>query len=239
MPTGSREKRMNQLDHALPLHPRTGLRAVGIVAGRPVWPILGASPDGDGGAGGGGDGGAGSGSGSESAGAGSGNGYTAPATQEDLDRMITARVARAVKPFEGFDAIKAKADAHDALELELGSNADKAAAKARDEERAKADGEWTPRLVRAEFKAEAKGVLSDEQLKALLEDLDLSKYVKDGEADTEKIATKIKALAPAGSGGNGKGQHRDLGQGRQKPVDAKPGDQGRAMLARRHPTKAV
>jgi hypothetical protein len=33
------------LDDALPIHPRTGLRAVGIVSGRPVWPILGASPD--------------------------------------------------------------------------------------------------------------------------------------------------------------------------------------------------
>lgn len=27
----------------LPVHPRTGLRAVGVVAGRPVWPILGGS----------------------------------------------------------------------------------------------------------------------------------------------------------------------------------------------------
>ncbi|RSD22002.1 hypothetical protein [Amycolatopsis eburnea] len=30
---------------ALPVHPRTGLTAVGIVAGKPVWPIKGASPD--------------------------------------------------------------------------------------------------------------------------------------------------------------------------------------------------
>lgn len=29
----------------LPIHPRTGLTAVGIVGGRPVWPIMGASPD--------------------------------------------------------------------------------------------------------------------------------------------------------------------------------------------------
>lgn len=30
-------------DTTLPIHPRTGLRAVGIVGGRPVWPILGGS----------------------------------------------------------------------------------------------------------------------------------------------------------------------------------------------------
>jgi hypothetical protein len=29
----------------LPIHPRTGLRAVGIAAGRPVWPIMGGSGD--------------------------------------------------------------------------------------------------------------------------------------------------------------------------------------------------
>lgn len=34
---------------ALPVHPRTGLTAVGIVSGKPVWPIKGASPDHDGG----------------------------------------------------------------------------------------------------------------------------------------------------------------------------------------------
>ena len=46
---------------SLPRHARTGLLAVGIVNGRPVWPILGGSGEGDGGAGG--SGGSGSGSG--------------------------------------------------------------------------------------------------------------------------------------------------------------------------------
>jgi hypothetical protein len=32
---------MNELDQVLPVHSRTGLTAVGIVNGRPVWPILG------------------------------------------------------------------------------------------------------------------------------------------------------------------------------------------------------
>jgi hypothetical protein len=34
-------------DTSLPIHPRTGLRAVGIVRGRPVWPILGGDGTGD------------------------------------------------------------------------------------------------------------------------------------------------------------------------------------------------
>lgn len=69
--------------HPTMRHPHTGfpLRAVGMVAGRPVWPIMGASPDDGGGQGGqggsgGGDGGqagsGGSGSGAGSSGSGSG-----------------------------------------------------------------------------------------------------------------------------------------------------------------------
>jgi hypothetical protein len=34
---------MEELVHDLPIHPRTGLTAVGIVGGRPVWPIKGGS----------------------------------------------------------------------------------------------------------------------------------------------------------------------------------------------------
>jgi hypothetical protein len=35
------------MQEELPVHPFTGLRAVGIVGGRPVWPIMGGAPDDD------------------------------------------------------------------------------------------------------------------------------------------------------------------------------------------------
>lgn len=54
---------------SLPRHARTGLLAVGIVNGRPVWPILGGSGEGDGGTGGSGGSANGSGSGSGTGGA--------------------------------------------------------------------------------------------------------------------------------------------------------------------------
>lgn len=39
---------MSETDHTtLPVHPFTGLTAVGVVAGRPVWPICGGSDDAD------------------------------------------------------------------------------------------------------------------------------------------------------------------------------------------------
>lgn len=177
---------------------------------------------GDGGAGGNNDGG------------GSQSQYTPPASQADLDRIIQDRIRRATSKYGDYDDLKAKADKHDALELELGSAADKAAAQARAEERAKASQEWTPRVVKAEFRAAAKGVLNDEQVTALLEDLDLSKFVTDaGDVDEEKVAKKIAALAPSKNDSTTRHQSRDLGQGNRQGVQPKPGDAGRAMAEKR------
>jgi hypothetical protein len=41
--------------------------------------------------------------------------YTPPATQDDLNRIIQTRLDRALKPFEGFESIKEKADKFDAI----------------------------------------------------------------------------------------------------------------------------
>lgn len=204
----------------LPIHPFTRLRAVGIVAGRPVWPIMGGSGEGDGEPG--------------------GDGYKAPASQEEFDQIFEKRLAREraklSAQYADYDDVKAKAAKHDAMELELGSTADKAAAKARDEARAEVLAEATPRLVTAEFKAAAKGVLAKEQLAALLEDLDLSKYVTDkGDVDEEKVQKKVDAFAPKNNGG-GNNQSRDLGQGNRQGVQPKPGELGRAEAAKRFKT---
>ncbi len=160
--------------------------------------------------------------------------YTAPKSQADLDRIIQDRVRRATSRFSDYDDLKTRAAKHDALELELGSAADKAAAAARQEERAKVNSEWTPRVVQAEFKAAAKGVLTADQLTALLEDLDLSKYVTDkGDVDDEKVAKKVAALTPAGVGNGNTHQIRSLGQGNHQQSSPAPGDAGRAAVARR------
>lgn len=217
----------------LPIHPRTGMRAVGIVAGRTVWPILGGEESGDAAA-------QAAAAKAASDAAAAAAAYNPPGTQADLDKIIETRLARERAKFSDYDEIKAKAAKHDEIELELGSAADKAAAQARQEERTKANSEWTPRVVRSEFRAAAKGVLSDEQLTALIEDLDLSKYVTDkGDADDEKIAKKVAAFAPANGGaGAGAGNPpRQLGQGQQRPSNVKPGDQGRAMAEKRFPKK--
>jgi hypothetical protein len=208
----------------LPIHFRTGMRAVGIVAGRPVWPILGGEESDDAAA---------QAAAAKAASDAAAAAYTAPSSQADLDKIIETRLARERAKFSDYDDLKTKAARADALEAELGSESDKAAKAARDEERAKANDEWTPRVVKAEFKAAAKGVLTGDQLTALLEDLDLKRYVTDkGDADDEKIAKKVAAFAPAGGTGS-KTPPRQLGQGAQPPSNVKPGDQGRAMAQKR------
>jgi hypothetical protein len=94
---------------------------------------------------------------------------------------------------EALADLRERASKQQQLERELMSDKDKAVLEAKEAARAEA----TPRVVRAEFKAAAKGVLTSEQLTALLEDRDLSKYVDaNGDPDEDKIANLVTAFAP-------------------------------------------
>lgn len=180
-----------------------------------------------------------------SAGDGGKSSWRAPESQEEFDRIINARLSRERAKYADYDDLRTKAAMHDALEAELGTAADKAAAAARTEAEGKTRETFVPRLVRAEFKAAAAGKIDGERLKELIEDIDLSRYVDDkGEIDEDKVAKKVKAWAgDAGGGdqqGNGgaNGGHRTFGQGNRPPAKAKPGDGGAAYLARKFPQKA-
>jgi hypothetical protein len=131
---------------------------------------------------------------------------------------------------EALKALQDKATKHDQLERELMSDKDKAVAEATD----KAKAEAIPRVVKAEFKAAAKGVLTADQLNALLEDRDLAKYVDaNGDPDEDKIAKLVTAFAPA------KPQQRTgptaTGLGNRQAGSGAPGDQGRAEAEKRFP----
>jgi hypothetical protein len=104
---------------------------------------------------------------------------------------------------------------------------------ARQAEHQRVTAEWSTRIVRAEFKAAAKGVLGEGQLITLLEDVDLSKYLDaNGEPDEAKIAKKIATIAPAVTR---RRAHRN-------PAIAsvrRPGAQGLAMAEKRFGKKTA
>jgi len=137
-------------------------------------------------------------------------------------------------------ALREKAKRADDLDYELGSDKDKAVADARKQATDETRGEFVPKLVQAEFRAANAGRLDADQLTALIEDLDLSKFVLDtGEVDVDRIAEKIDALAPAADDTHeGKETRRrgpsPTGSG-NRGGGAKPSlDSGRDAYARRH-----
>lgn len=88
----------------------------------------------------------------------------------------------------------------EALRKSTMTDQEKAVAEAKAAGLAEAKKAAAPRLVRAEFKAAAAGLVDKETLDAYLEDVDLSRFVDDdGEPDEKAISARVKRLA----GGNG------------------------------------
>jgi hypothetical protein len=120
-----------------------------------------------------------------------------PASQEELDRIVTQRLRRETAKYKDYDAIRERAGLYDQLLAQTQTDAERAAAEAEERAYNAAMGKAVPRLVSAEFRAAARGVLEKGQLDALLEDVDLTRYANDdGEPDLDKIERKIKAVAP-------------------------------------------
>lgn len=149
-------------------------------------------------------------------------GWKAPATPEELNSIIAKRVSRVEAKYKDYEALREKAARAEALDDELASDKEKAVKAATTETEARVRSEYVPQLVRTAFRAEAKGVLTKEQLAELLEDVDLSRFVTDkGEVDEERIARKVKALAPK----------QDDDEPRQRFPDLGGGNRGKASTA--------
>lgn len=186
---------MHGIDLSNLTHPITGapLQPLGIVAGRPVWPILGGSEPAGGGEGGdGGEGGEGGQQFGQSI-------FQAPASQAELDRIIQDRLSRVQRQYGMTPQEAAEYRQRvEALELDLSSETEKAARAAADEGFNRAMSEAVPRVIRAEFRAAAAAAgMGQQQLDALLEDIDFTRYADDsGEPDVGRIQAKVSAFAP-------------------------------------------
>ncbi len=107
-----------------------------------------------------------------------------------------------VKALGDVDSLKAKAAKFDELEAAKLTPSEKAIEEARAEERAKVLAEQTrtvaDRLVAAEFKVALAGRKKPEEVAALLEPLDLTKFLtSDGEVDADKVKTYADGIAPS------------------------------------------
>jgi hypothetical protein len=203
----------------LPTHPRTGLQAVGYRRnGDPIWPILGGSE---------------STSESPPAADGGDNSTDPPAdpappadpgktfTQADLDKQIEQRLARERKKFDGYDDLKAKAARLDEIEKANATDLEKAVQSAKDETRAEVARGFGERLVRGVMKAQLEQSMKPADAAALLDDLNLSKFVgDDGEVDEDAIAKTVARLAPKGRLDLGQGAHGNAPSFDQQIADA-------------------
>lgn len=134
--------------------------------------------------------------------------------------------------------LRSKADRHDALERELLSDKDKAVLEAQETAKAETLKAVTPKLVAAEFKAAAAGRIEADRLKEIIEPLDLSKFLTSkGEVDEVKVASYVNGIAPA-SPPKPRGPS-SVGLGNRQHSDGSPGDQGRAMAAKRFGSPAA
>lgn len=113
--------------------------------------------------------------------------FTPPASQEELDKIINAAVARTHKKYEGFEDYKAKAEQFDQLPAEPAGDAVEAA---REEGRAEVRAVLAAERVSNALTAALTGrALSPN---ALL-DFDKSRFVKGDGADVEAITEWVNA----------------------------------------------
>jgi len=243
----------------LPIHFRTGLRAVGIVGGRPVWPILGGDDSADAAAAAAAakaasDAAAAKAAADAAAAAGADKGYPegTPVEQMKPEQQAAywkhharkhedrAKAFGTLTP-EQLKELQDKAKKHDELELELGTTADKAAAKAAQEAKDAARSEFEPDLIAARLDAAAaRAGVSEEDLAKAVEFYDPKKLLTaDGKVDTDKVKAFIATIAPAK--GTGTPRLGPSGGGTGNRQTATPGsarEKGLAEAQRRFPKPA-
>ena len=129
---------------------------------------------------------------------GKGDDYTAPATQADLDRIISDRLQRERAKFSDYGDLKAKAEKFDKAMEDALDEQQKAVLEARREGETEALAKANGKLVNAEARAlAAHAKFHNPNLAARSIDLSGVSVGDDGEVDSDAIKTKLKELAEA------------------------------------------
>lgn len=140
------------------------------------------------------------------------------------------------KSLGNVDELRSKAQQFDALQEAAQTEQERAVNEATAAGKAAGAAEAVPRLVASEFRVAAAGRLDAARLKAILEPLDLTKFVTtSGEVDEAKVKAFVDGIAPTGSGT----QQPNLGLGGQPGAGAisKGREAGLAEAQKRFGTK--
>jgi len=136
---------------------------------------------------------------------------------------------------EDVQALQAKAQQWDDAAADRGTETEKAVRSAYAEAEKAVMAKIQPQLVTAEFRAASVGRIDNDRLSAILEPLDLGKFLAaDGSVDTAKVSSYIDGIAPAmGSSNAQTPTFPSLGQGQHAAPTAAPGAAGAAAAAKR------
>lgn len=188
----------------LPIHPSTGLRALDIVGGRPVWPVLGGSGDAPGGdTGPTGDGDAPDGGDPETGPADDGQGDAEEADPEGTEalgdpgkRALDATKAKWKSERDRRRKLEAElAELRNAAAKDQGDDGDTPdAEEIRRQAEQAATAKANQRIIRAELRAAAAGKLADPSDVAVFLDPAEFEVNENGEVDAEEIAEAISDL---------------------------------------------
>jgi len=239
----------------LPVHPRTGLHALGIVGGNPVWPILGGDDSDDAAAQAqaaadkaAADTAAAEKAAADAKSASEKRGY--PADTSVSDMTVEEQVAywkaqsrkheNTVRARSDYDDLKTKAKERDDLVAANATEQERAVAAAKAEGRSEAMRAAGPRLVEAHFMAAAAGRLDEERVKAILEPLNADHFLTDsGDVDTAKVTTYVNGIAPVmGTGKPPAVGPSSRGQGQRNSSASPSVASGRDRYAQRHPHRS-
>lgn len=227
----------------LPIHPSTGLRALGMSKRGPIWPVLGGSedapdvPD------------------SPEAPEMTSHGFPKKTPVEDMSpeqqaaywKFHARKHENTVKGYGG-KTPQQIADLESqlaALQSERMTAEEKAVAdavsQAQEATRAEVAQEWQGKYRTARLEAIAGRILDEEQLKSFMGIVDTAKFVgEDGEIDADEVMGHLTAIyGQPRQFGSGLPQHRDWGQHSTRPPGPSGIEQGKAAAARRHGTKTT
>lgn len=225
---------------------RTQLKPIGFYKnGRPIYPIMGGSPEGDPGGDSGDQGGNGTGQGTGAGKPPGPDGFPVdtPVAEMSPDQQVAYWKHKArkhedvAKSRQDYDSIKAELDR---LRQDSMSESEKAIAEAKQaalaEGRTAALSEIGDKVIDAHMAAlVSAGLLQKEDHDFLLETIDRSKIIRDGDVDTDKLHQIVQKFFPAGNGRGGRDPHQ--GRGRQQQLQMSAAEQGKAEAARRFPNR--